>query len=91
MYKHLSPEERYQIHGLFKAKKVITAIARSWGRCRRTISHELSRGLGQRAHRAEQACDKSSERAQRSRNARGGDATRTCAAKAPAKTPPVRA
>lgn len=73
MYKHLSPEERYQIHGIFKAKRVITAIARSWGRCRRTISHEFSRGLGQRSYRAEQACDKSFERAQRSHNACGGD------------------
>ena len=40
------------------------------GRHRCTISRELSRGRGQRGYRAEQACLKASERAQRSRNAR---------------------
>jgi IS30 family transposase len=69
MYKHLSREERYQIHSLLKAKQTITEIARSLGRSRSTISRELSRGRGQRGYRAEQACSKASERAQRSRNA----------------------
>uniref|UniRef100_UPI00404824E9 TRAP transporter small permease subunit n=1 Tax=Limnohabitans sp. TaxID=1907725 RepID=UPI00404824E9 len=73
MYKHLSREERYQIHSLLKAKQTITEIARSLGRSRSTISRELSRGRGQRGYRAEQACAKASERAQRSRNARRVD------------------
>ena len=70
MYKHLSREERYQIHSLLKAKQTISEIARLLGRHRSTISRELSRGRGQRGYRAEQACRKASERAQRSRNAR---------------------
>ena len=70
MYKHLSREERYQIHSLLKAKQTISEIARLLGRHRSTISRELSRGHGQRGYRAEQACRKASERAQRSRNAR---------------------
>ncbi len=73
MYKHLSREERYQIHSLLKAKQTISEIARLLGRHRSTISRELSRGRGQRGYRAEQACRKASERAQRSRNARRVD------------------
>lgn len=73
MYKHLSREERYQIHSLLKAKQTISEIARFLGRSRSTISRELSRGRGQRGYRAEQACAKASERAQRSRNARRVD------------------
>ena len=75
MYKHLSREERYQIHSLLKAKQTISEIARLLGRHRSTISRELSRGRGQRGYRAEQACRKASERAQRSRNARRVDAS----------------
>jgi IS30 family transposase len=47
MYKHLSREERYQIHSLLKAKQTVSEIARSLGRSRSTISRELSRGRGQ--------------------------------------------
>ncbi len=46
MYKHLSREERYQIHSLLKAKQTISDIARLLGRHRSTISRELSRGCG---------------------------------------------
>jgi IS30 family transposase len=53
-----------------KAKQTISQIARLLGRHRSTISRELVRGRGQRGYRAEQACSKASERAQRSRNAR---------------------
>lgn len=74
MYKHLSREERYQIHSLLKAKQTISDIARLLGRHPSTISRELSRGRGQRGYRAEQACRKASERAQNSRNARRVDA-----------------
>ncbi|WP_089957958.1 IS30 family transposase [Limnohabitans sp. 2KL-3] len=73
MYKHLSREERYQTHSLLKAKQTISEIARLLGRNRSTISREPSRGHGQRGYRAEQACAKASERAQRSRNARRVD------------------
>lgn len=74
MYKHLSREERYQIHSLLKAEQTISEIARLLGRHRSTISRELSRGRGQRGYRAEQACRKASERAQHCRNARRVDA-----------------
>ena len=70
MYKHLSREERYQIHSLLRANHTISEIARLLGRSRSTISRELSRGRGQRGYRAEQACRKAAQRAQRSRNAR---------------------
>ena len=70
MYKHLSREERYQIHSLLRANHSASEIARLLGRHRSTISRELSRGRGQRGYRAEQACRKAAERAQRSRNAR---------------------
>lgn len=73
MYKHLSREERYQIHSLLKANQTVTEIARLLGRHRSTISRELERGRGQRGYRAEQACRKASERAQHSRNARRVD------------------
>lgn len=73
MYKHLSREERYQIHRLLKAKQTISEIARSLGRSRSTISREIGCGRGQLGYRAEQACAKASERAQRSRNARRVD------------------
>jgi IS30 family transposase len=69
MYKHLSREKRYQIYSLLKAKQPISEIARLLGRNRSTISRELIRGLGLRGYRAEQACAKASERAQRIRNA----------------------
>jgi transposase, IS30 family len=39
--KHLSREERYQIHSLLKAKQTISEIARLLGRSRSTISREL--------------------------------------------------
>lgn len=74
MYKHLSREERYQIHSLLKAKQTISEIARLLGRHRSTISREVSRGQGQRGYRAEQACRQALERAQHSRNARRLDA-----------------
>jgi IS30 family transposase len=67
MYKHLSRDERHQTHSLLKAKQTISHIARLLDRHRSTISRELDRGRG---YRAEQACFKASERAQRSRNAR---------------------
>ena len=75
MYKHLSRIERYQIHSLLKANQTISEIARLLGRHRSTISRELDRGRGKRGYRAEQACSKASERAQRSRNASRVDPT----------------
>ena len=70
MSKHLSREERYQIHSLLKAKQTPSEIARILGRHRSTISREIERGRGQRGYRAAQACHKAAERAQHSRNAR---------------------
>jgi IS30 family transposase len=46
MYKHLSPEERYQIYSLMKAKHSLTEIARLLGRQRSTIGREIDRGRG---------------------------------------------
>lgn len=67
MYKHLSREERYQIYSLVKSQHTLTEIARLKGRNRSTISRELDRGRP--GYSAEQACRKSAERAQHSRNA----------------------
>jgi IS30 family transposase len=75
MYKHLSREERYQIHSLLKAKQTISEIARLLGRHRSTISRELDRGRGCRGYPAEQACAKASVRARSSRNASRFDPT----------------
>jgi IS30 family transposase len=75
MYKHLSREERYQIHSLMKARQNISQIAVMLGRHRSTISRELARGQGQRGYRAEQACKLAQQRAQGSRNARQIDAS----------------
>ncbi len=74
MYKHVSPEERYQIHSLLKAKQTISEIARLLGRHRSTISREVKRGRGQRGYRAQQACQKAQDRSRGSRNARRVDA-----------------
>jgi IS30 family transposase len=75
VYKRISREKRYQTHSLLKAKQTISEIVRLLGRHCSTISRELSRGLGQREDRAEQACSKASEQAQRSRNVRRVDST----------------
>jgi IS30 family transposase len=74
MYKHLSREERYQIHSLLKAKQTISEIARLLDRHRSTISREVNRGRGQRGYRAQQACTKAQDTSQGSRNARRVDA-----------------
>jgi IS30 family transposase len=70
MYKHLSREERYQIHSLMKADHTLTEIAQLLGRHRSTICREVDRGRGKRGYRAEQACNKAQERSQGSRNAK---------------------
>lgn len=70
MYKHLSREQRYQIHSLMRANHTLTQIARLLGRHRSTISREIRRGHGGRGYRAEQACDKAKQRSQGSRNAK---------------------
>lgn len=74
MYKHLSREERYQIHSLMKVGQNSSQIAAVLGRHRSTISRELIRGRGQRGYRPEQACKQAQHRAQGSRNARRVDA-----------------
>jgi transposase, IS30 family len=74
MYKHLSREERYQIHSLLKAKQTISEIARLLDRHRSTISREVNHERGQRGYRAQQACTKAQDRSQGSRNARRVDA-----------------
>ncbi len=53
-----------------KAKHSLTEIDRLQGRHRSNISREIESGHGQRGYRAEQACNKSQERAQGSRNTR---------------------
>jgi IS30 family transposase len=55
IFKHISREEKYQIHSLLKAKQTISENARLLGRSRCTISSELSRGHSQRGYRADQA------------------------------------
>lgn len=69
MYKHLSQNERYQIHSLLKVGQNPTQIAKVLGRNRSTISRELARGRGKRGYRAGQACKLAAQRALGSRNA----------------------
>ncbi len=69
MYKHLSREERYQIHSLIKAHMTIAQIARSLGRSASTVSRELSRGAGPDGYQAECACLLAAQRSAASRNA----------------------
>jgi hypothetical protein len=69
MYKQLSRIERNQIQSLLKANQTIIGIARLLDKHRRTNRRKLDRGRDQRGYRDEQACSKSSERTQSSRNA----------------------
>jgi IS30 family transposase len=68
-YKHLSQAERYQIYALMKAGHDQTQIAKLLDRHKSTISRELRRNSGSRGYRPKQACERSVERAQNSRNA----------------------
>ncbi len=68
-YKHLSQNERYQIHSLMKAQHNITQIARLLGRDKSTISRELRRNAGCRGYKAKQACELACQRSESSRNA----------------------
>ena len=70
MYKHLSREERYQIHSLMEAGQNISQIAVVLGRHRSTISRELAHDCGRQGYRPEQACKRAAQRALGSRNAR---------------------
>lgn len=68
-YKHLSQNERYQIHALLRAGHTQSKIASILGRHKSTVSRELKLGTGLCNYRPKQACALASKRAHNSRNA----------------------
>lgn len=61
-YSQLTPEQRYQISGLLKAKYSQNAVAKEVGVNASTISRELTRNKGKRGYRPKQAQEKSDQR-----------------------------
>lgn len=74
-YTHLSQEERYQLYELKLEKKSLTAIAKSLGRSKSTISRELKRNIGRRGWRPSNANKIALARQENSRNAKRIDAS----------------
>jgi transposase, IS30 family len=68
-YKHLTQEERYQIHALKRQGVSFGCIAAELGRSRSTISRELQRNTGAKGYRPAQAHDKALARQRERRNA----------------------
>jgi transposase, IS30 family len=68
-YKHLSPEERYQIAALLKSGQTKAQIAACLDRHKSTISREIERNSGVYNYNARQACLLSQQRSQCCRNA----------------------
>jgi transposase, IS30 family len=68
-YKHLTREERYQIHTLKRQGASLGCIAAELGRTRSTISRELQRNTGAKGYRPAQAHDKALARQRERRNA----------------------
>jgi IS30 family transposase len=73
-YQHLSQDERYQIHALLKAGHAISRIAEIIGRHKSTVSRELTRNVGLKGYRPQQAQRLAKIRGRNSRNARRVDA-----------------
>jgi len=69
-YQHLSQDERYQIYALLKAGHAISRIAEIIGRHKSTISRELTRNVGLKGYRPQQAQRFAELRGRNSRNAR---------------------
>lgn len=68
-YKHLTREERYQIHTLRRQGVSLGCIAAELGRSRSTISRELQRNAGPRGYKPAQAHDQARARQCLRRNA----------------------
>jgi len=81
-YKHLSQVKRYQIYALMKAGHDQTQIALLLDRHKPTISVELSRNLGLKGYRPNQACELTANRSEQIRNAATAP-TWMCASKPP--------
>ena len=69
-YKHLSQEERYQIHALKRQNISLACIAAELQRNRSTISRELKRNVGPTGYKPAQAHQQARSRQCRRRNAR---------------------
>jgi IS30 family transposase len=69
-YRHLTQEERYQIHALRTQAISLEAIALELGRSSATISRELRRNAGPSGYKAAAAHDKARARQRQRRNAR---------------------
>jgi|SRR6476469_8906198 len=69
-YKHLTREERYQIHALKRQRMSNSCIAQELGRSPSTISRELKRNTGAKGYRPSQAHDRALARQGARRNAR---------------------
>ncbi|MDW5442275.1 IS30 family transposase [Polaromonas sp. SM01] len=69
-YKHLTREERYQIHALKRQSVSLGCIAAEQGRNRSTISRELQRNSAATGYKPAQAHDRALERQGERRNAR---------------------
>src|SRR3974377_1552651 len=80
-YQHLSQDERYQIYALLKAGHAISRIAEIIGRHKSTISRELTRNVGLKGYRPQQAQRFAELRGRNSRNARRVDASEWSLAK----------
>lgn len=73
-YKHLTREERYQIHALRRQKISLALIAVELNRSRSTITRELKRNAGTKGYKPAQAHDQARTRQSTRRNARQFDA-----------------
>ena len=81
-YQHLSQNERYQIQALLKAGHAISRIAEIIGRHKSTVSRELTRNVGLKGYRPQQAQRFAELRGRKSRNARRVNASEWSLAKA---------
>jgi IS30 family transposase len=80
-YQHLSQDERYQIYALLKAGQAISRIAEIIRRHKSTVSRELTRNVGLKAYRPQQAQRFAELRGKNSRNARRVNASEWSLAK----------
>lgn len=69
-YKHLTQEERYQIHALKRQNISLARIAAELNRSRSTITRELKRNAGPKGYRPAKAHSKARTRQRERRNAR---------------------
>jgi IS30 family transposase len=73
-YKHLTREERYQIHALRRQNTRLAVIALELNRSRSTITRELKRNAGTKGYKPARAHERARTRQSTRRNARQFDA-----------------